>query len=409
MPVAAEQDDRGAGGDVVEVGDGAHEVTVGVGWQRAGQRNWLPGDVAAVQHRAGGSLFPAPDGDVVEEAAERDDGADVPDQRHRSLPDGGSAAGGALPVVGQERLEVVPVQLGEGGHTGERVVQPLCENDEHGCFLDHGLGSLGGGQHGQVAQHHGADPGLRDGLQSLGELVLSVVRVLFGSLGQAELEAHVRQRVMLGPQVLAGRRGQRRGPVDLAADRVQHVLVDLLEPDPLRQADQGQRVVRDSMHVVRAPSQPGGAVPNGAHLRRVQRHPGRVVPTLSLAGQQVQIRAQSTGGEAPGQERPATGLPDHRDPVRARAAHPGPQVRDDVQEPLSAGQSQPLRLRVARQRCHESRVIGQQPRPDQRVDLRSRRCGQHGVPSIADRAWAYSAANAATDRCTYRAVVSGLA
>jgi len=87
-------------------------VAVGVWWQGAGQRPVQPGNVGGEQQPPGWPLGPAPQGQVVEEAAQVDDGP-LADHRRDGLVAGDPAAPGPLVVVGQESLDVLAGELGQ--------------------------------------------------------------------------------------------------------------------------------------------------------------------------------------------------------------------------------------------------------------------------------------------------------
>src|SRR5262249_32290961 len=71
-----------------------------------------PGDVRGEQQPPGWPLGPAPQGQVVEEAAQVDDGP-LADRRGDGLVAGEAAAPGPLVVVSQEPLDVLAGELGQ--------------------------------------------------------------------------------------------------------------------------------------------------------------------------------------------------------------------------------------------------------------------------------------------------------
>lgn len=109
---AWEHDESAAGEGVLELVDGAHQRGVVVGNQRARQRPLETGDGGGEHELVAGLFGPAPQGDVVEEVADREQGG-VRDGGRDRLAARDPAASEAGGVVAQERLDVASVELAQ--------------------------------------------------------------------------------------------------------------------------------------------------------------------------------------------------------------------------------------------------------------------------------------------------------
>ena len=90
---AAQQGQSDAGERVVELVDCGHQVPVDIGWQCSRQRFVEAGDVAGEQQPTWWAFGPAPERDVIEEAAQVDDSA-FADRRGHGLVAGDATAPG---------------------------------------------------------------------------------------------------------------------------------------------------------------------------------------------------------------------------------------------------------------------------------------------------------------------------
>ncbi len=210
------------------------------------------GDVGGEQQPPARAFGPAPHGEIVEEAAEVDHGAFAEDRGHR-LVAGHPATPGPAVVVGQEAFDVCSGQLGQAVHRRVAGGQVLGEGDQAVRAQVDGVRPQRGGHGGQIAQRDGADAGLPDGLDALGEGGLArsghprrglTDPQLVAGLVEAEHPGGV---VCPGVRPGAGRRGQGPGEVGEVG------VGELVEGPAGGQADQAEGTAGNVASPVRAP------------------------------------------------------------------------------------------------------------------------------------------------------------
>jgi hypothetical protein len=266
---------------------------------------------------------PTPAGDVVEEHAQVDDVVVELDQRNRAAAAVG-ASPGPVPGPGKERLQVDgALQLVQPPDRRVMLSQPVAQHhDGLGARVDAGR-LQGGGDRGDVTDDLAADLGLADRLDEFGGASCGRAGLAGWTANQPELVAGVLEREQAGAGVGAGRGRQVRRMLQVGGDADEVVLGEPVQRLARPAAHGGKGQHADLTDPVAAPAQPPPHLGDPAHIVGMAPGPGGgQLDTAGLGEQQLQVRAEMTRDEAPGQQRPRLGAVQVDQPLRGRTTHP---------------------------------------------------------------------------------------
>jgi hypothetical protein len=308
------------------------------------------------------------------------------------------ASPGPVPGPGKERLQVDgALQLVQPLDRRMVVGQPVAQHhDGLGARVDAGR-LQGGGQRGDVADDLAADLGLADRLDELGRALCGRAGLAGWTANQPELVAGLLEGEQAGAGVGAGRGRQVCRLLQVGGDAGEVVLGEPVQrlAGPAAHGGMGQHA--DLTDPVAAPAEPLPHLGDPAHIVGMAPGPGGgQLDTAGLGEQQLQVRAQMTLDEAPGQQRPRLGAVQVDQPLRGRTTHPDAKVGVAGQEPLGGPQAgRPAGL--GDHQGGDVLGVGIQQVHGHADPGRARGCQAHHAPA---RALAYSAASVSGDRWT---------
>ena len=320
---AAQHGQPGAGERVGQLADGCHQVPVAVGWQGAGQRLVQPGDIGREQQPRGRPPGIPPQRQVVEEAAQVDDGP-LADHRGDGLVAGDPAAPGPLVVVSQESLDVLAGELGQAADVRMSGRKILGEHDQAVGTQADRVRPQRGSHGGQVAQRGRADAGLADRLHPLGDGRLAGPGLPRRVQADPQLVAGLVQAEDAGGVVHPGIAARSRRIRQGTGEGGEILIAELAGALARGQADQREPAAGHIAGPVRAPAEPLRDLGDLLHVAGMPDGPLKIQVPGGLGQQQVQVRPQMPLDETPGQKWPRPGALQIGQPRRGRPSSAPP-------------------------------------------------------------------------------------
>jgi hypothetical protein len=276
-----------------------------------------------------------------------------------------------------------------------------------------GLGAgrdRGGAEHGadglDVADDLAADRRLDDPLGLLDGAVRRAAGAAGWGRGEAQLPAGLPDGEQALGRVQASRCAQVGCLLHVTGEPGEVILGQLVEGLAGRQAHHRQGVPAHLAGPAGAPAQPLADLGHPGGVAGVGRVPHRgELDAAGLGQQQFGIGPQMPLDEAPHHERPGVGPVQVQQAGRGRPGHPRPKVWVAGQQP-ARGPPPGIPAAVVDRQAGDVPIVGGEQVHAPLEGARASGGNGHGAARLA---LAYSAASASGDRCTYAAVVSGLA